>query len=213
MPVEAATQARPHRREGPRRSPAHETPQRNLVFLIDVSGSMSEREPPAARQEVARAARGPAHARRIASRSSPTPGDAGLELPPTPGDQRGRILDVVARSRPAAARTARAASSSPTRRPARSFIDGGANRIILCTDGDFNVGVTERERTGQLIEQRAVERRVPHGARLRHGQPEEPDLETLANHGNGHYAYIDTIDEARKVFVEQGGARCASRRT
>jgi Ca-activated chloride channel family protein len=87
-----------------------------------------------------------------------------------------------------------------------SFIPGGVNRVILCTDGDFNVGVTNK---GDLI--RTIEEKRRTGVFLTvlgfgMGNYKDDTLKELANHGNGHHAYIDTLDEAKKVFVEQGGA-------
>jgi len=89
---------------------------------------------------------------------------------------------------------------------AKSFIPGGVNRVILATDGDFNVGIASE---GELV--RLVEEKRKTGVYLTvlgygMGNLQDAKLEQLAHHGNGHYAYIDTIDEARKLFVAQGGA-------
>ena len=133
-------------------------------------------------------------------------GDAGLKLPPTPGDQRGRILNVV-RSLAAGGSTNGAGGIQLAYETARrSFIDGGANRIILCTDGDFNVGVSSESELQQLVERERSSGVFLTVLGYGMGNLKNQTLETLANHGNGQYAYIDTIDEARKVFVEQGGA-------
>ena len=67
------------------------------------------------------------------------------------------------------------ASSSPTTSPPRTFIKDGINRVILATDGDFNVGVTSQGELMRLIEEKRETRRLPHGARLRHGQPQGLD--------------------------------------
>jgi Ca-activated chloride channel family protein len=88
----------------------------------------------------------------------------------------------------------------------RSFIAGGANRVILCTDGDFNVGTTSESELQQLIERERVSGVFLTVLGFGMGNLKNQNLETIANHGNGHYAYIDSIDEAHKVFVEEGGA-------
>src|SRR5262249_2248166 len=87
-----------------------------------------------------------------------------------------------------------------------NFIPGGLNRVILGTDGDFNVGTTSEGELVRLIE----EKRKP-GVYLSllgfgRGTLKDSTRGRLAHHGNGHYAYIDSLDEARKVFVEQGAA-------
>src|SRR5207248_10955683 len=89
---------------------------------------------------------------------------------------------------------------------ATSFIENGVNRVILATDGDFNVGVSSE---GDLV--RLIEEKRKTGVYLTvlgygMGNLQDAKLEQLAHHGNGHYAYIDSLDEAKKVFVEQGGA-------
>ena len=133
-------------------------------------------------------------------------GSAGVKLPPTPGDAegphpRGGQRPVGRRQHQRRGR----ASGWPTTRPGRASSTGGANRVILCTDGDFNVGVTSEGELVRLIEeqrQRAVFLTVlGYGM----GNLKNAALEKLANHGNGHYAYIDSEAEAHKVFVEQGG--------
>src|SRR5205085_9825685 len=88
----------------------------------------------------------------------------------------------------------------------RSFVEGGANRVILCTDGDFNVGQTSESDLVRLIERERESGVFLTVLGFGMGNLKNQTMEQLANHGNGHYAYIDTLDEARKVFVEQGGA-------
>jgi Ca-activated chloride channel family protein len=78
--------------------------------------------------------------------------------------------------------------------------------VILCTDGDFNVGVHNESDLKQLVERERTSGVFLTVLGFGMGNLKNQELETLANHGNGHYAYIDTIDEAKKVFVEQGGA-------
>lgn len=88
----------------------------------------------------------------------------------------------------------------------KSFIVGGVNRVILATDGDFNVGVSSDAELVRLIEAKRKTGVFLTVLGYGMGNLKDNKLEQLAHHGNGHYAYIDNIDEARKVFVEQGGS-------
>src|SRR4029077_5728002 len=83
------------------------------------------------------------------------------------------------------------------------FVEGGANRVILCTDGDFNVGVTNDNELVQLIQDRARTKVFFSVFGFGMGNLKDGKLEKLADKGNGHYAYIDDVNEAQKVFVEE----------
>ena len=83
------------------------------------------------------------------------------------------------------------------------FITGGINRVILATDGDFNVGVTSDGDLTRLIEERAKSAVFLSVLGFGEGNLQDAKMEGLADKGNGNYAYIDTLAEARKVFVEQ----------
>jgi Ca-activated chloride channel family protein len=183
----------------------HELPRRNLVFLIDVSGSMgADNRLPLVKRSLELLVDRLTAEDRVSIVTYA--GDAGLKLPPTPGNQRGRILDVV-RSLGTGGGTNGAGGIQLAYETARrSFIDVGANRIILCTDGDFNIGQTSESELVQLVEKERASRVFLTVLGYGMGNLKNQNLEQLANHGNGHYAYIDSIDEARKVFVEQGGA-------
>src|SRR5262249_8070979 len=87
-----------------------------------------------------------------------------------------------------------------------TFLDGGVNRVILCTDGDFNVGQTNDGELVKMIEDQRRSRVFLTTLGFGMGNYKDQRLKELANHGNGHHAYIDTLDEAKKVFVDQGGA-------
>ena len=127
----------------------------------------------------------------------------------------GAALDVVrpqARSsrrssnfRLAARPTAARASSSPTTRPS-NFIQGGTNRVILGTDGDFNVGITNQDDLIRLIESKAKSGVFLSVLGFGMGNLKDATMEKLADKGNGHYAYIDTLREARKVLVDEMGS-------
>ena len=132
-------------------------------------------------------------------------GRAGLVLPSTPGDERG-VLHAAIQSLEAGGSTAGGAGIKLAYDVAsRHFIEGGANRVILATDGDFNVGIASQ---GALI--RLIEAERERGIFLSvlgfgTGNLQDSTMEQIADHGNGNYAYIDSIQEARKVLVEEGG--------
>jgi Ca-activated chloride channel family protein len=84
-----------------------------------------------------------------------------------------------------------------------SFIPGGVNRVILATDGDFNVGITNQQALVKLIQEKARSKVFLSVLGFGMGNYKDATLEQLANKGNGNYAYIDTLNEARKVLVEQ----------
>jgi Ca-activated chloride channel homolog len=184
---------------------AGESPRRNLVFLIDVSGSMQgETRLPLVKKSIELLVDQLTADDRVSIVTYA--GDAGLKLPATPGDQKSRILAAV-RSLHAGGSTNGAGGISLAYETARrTFIDGGANRVVLCTDGDFNVGVNSHSDLVQLIEKERASRVFLTVLGYGMGNLKNQTLEQLANHGNGHYAYIDSLEEAEKVFVEQGGA-------
>jgi Ca-activated chloride channel homolog len=180
-------------------------PKRNLVFLIDASGSMQgETRLPLVKKSLELLVPQLNGGDRVAIVTYAA--DAGLKLQPTPGDRHQAILDVV-RSLTAGGSTNGEGGIRLAYETARkSFIDGGANRVILCTDGDFNVGVNSASDLVQLVEKERTSRVFLSVLGYGMGNLKNGHLEQLARHGNGHYAYIDSEPEARKVFVEQGGA-------
>jgi Ca-activated chloride channel family protein len=179
-------------------------PPRNLVFLLDVSGSMQ----PADRLPLVKRA-----LRELVLRLRPQDrvavvvyaGASGLVLPPTSGSERGRILDALERLQ-AGGSTNGGEGIVLAYRVARQHFDAGSiNRVILATDGDFNVGVTSRS---ELVERIEIERES--GVFLSvlgvgRGNLNDAGMEELADHGNGNYAYLDGLAEAKKVLVEEAG--------
>ena len=85
-------------------------------------------------------------------------------------------------------------------------IENGINRVILATDGDFNVGTVNHERLVDLIEQKREQGITLTTLGFGTGNYNDRLMEQLADHGNGNYAYIDTINEAQKVLVEELGS-------
>jgi Ca-activated chloride channel family protein len=129
-------------------------------------------------------------------------GASGLVLPSTYCDERGVILSAIENLRSGGSTNGGAGIELAYRVAEESFIEGGVNRVILCTDGDFNVGVTG-DALVRLIEEKrrgGVELSVlGYGT----GNLKDDAMEKIANHGNGNFAYIDSIDEARKVLVDE----------
>jgi Ca-activated chloride channel family protein len=184
---------------------AIESPRKNLVFLIDVSGSMeSETRLPLVKKSLELLVERLTAADRVSIVTYA--GDAGLKLQPTPGDQKGRILQVIRSLRAGGSTNGEGGIRLAYEVARRSYIEGGANRVIICTDGDFNVGQTSESELVQLIERERASHVFLTVLGYGMGNLKNEMLEQLAYHGNGHYAYIDSIEEARKVFVEQGGA-------
>src|SRR5690606_13956315 len=132
-------------------------------------------------------------------------GSAGVKLESTSGDQKMKIKDAIDQLE-AGGSTAGAAGIKKAYQIARdNFIKGGNNRIIMATDGDFNVGVSSGEDMETLI---SKERESGvHISILGYGMGNYKDskMEILANKGHGNYAYIDNISEARKAIVTEFG--------
>jgi Ca-activated chloride channel family protein len=178
---------------------------RNIVLLVDVSGSMA----PADRLPLVKTAlRMFVDTLRDDDRIAMVvyAGASGLALPPTSGRSRQRIHDAI-EGLSAGGSTNGAQGLVLAYRTAREeFVPGGINRVILATDGDFNVGVTS---DGDLV--RLIERERESGVYLSvlgvgTGNLQDAKMEQLADKGNGHYAYLDSLFEARRVLVREGGA-------
>ena len=180
-------------------------PPSNLVFLIDVSGSMqSEDKLPLLKSAF----------RLLVNQLRPQDrvalvvyaGSAGLVLPPTPGNEKERILHALD-GLDAGGSTAGGAGLRLAYEVARqSYMREGNNRVILATDGDFNVGVSSDAEMVELIEKKREEGTFLTVLGFGTGNLKDAKMEKLANKGNGNYAYVDTPMEARKVLVTEMGA-------
>jgi Ca-activated chloride channel homolog len=180
-------------------------PPRNLVFLIDTSGSMNSPERlPLVKQSLELLVHQLGENDRVSIVTYA--GEASLRLPPTPGDQTMKIMTAIRGLLATGSTNGGGGIVMAYEQAKAAFIPGGVNRVILATDGDFNVGVSGE---GELV--RLIETKRQTGVYLTvlgygMGNLKDNKLEELAHHGNGHYAYVDTIEEAKKVFVDQGGA-------
>lgn len=184
--------------------PAENLPASNLVFLIDVSGSM---QGPNRLPLVKSSLKLLVEQLREEDKISMVvyAGSAGLVLPPTSGSNKIKIKEAIDQLE-AGGSTAGGAGIQLAYKTARqNFIKNGNNRIILCTDGDFNVGVSSN---GEL--ERMVEKERESGVFLTvlgygMGNYKDSKMQILADKGNGNHAYIDGESEAKKVLVNEFG--------
>ncbi|MBM4090922.1 MAG: VWA domain-containing protein [Planctomycetes bacterium] len=188
-----------------REMPQTERPRSNLVFLIDVSGSMDDpNKLPLLKRGMKMLVDQLGENDRVAM--VVYAGAAGLVLPPTNGSQKQTILDALERLQAGGSTNGGEGVRLAYQLALDNFIAGGTNRVILCSDGDFNVGTTS---TGELV--RFVEENAKQNVFLTVlgfgvGNHNDAMLEQISNRGNGNYAFIDTDNEARKVLVEQMSA-------
>lgn len=177
-------------------------PSSNLVFLIDSSGSMKkENKLPLLKRGLQLMLKQLGGDDRVAI--VVYAGSAGLVLDSTPADQSGAILAALNRLKAGGSTNGGEGLALAYSVARDNFIDGGTNRILLCTDGDFNVGMTG---TDQMV--RMVEEQSKGGIDLTvlgfgMGNLNDAMLEQISGRGNGNYAFIDTINEARKVLIDQ----------
>ncbi len=132
-------------------------------------------------------------------------GAAGKVLESTPGNQKQKILDAI-EGLSAGGSTAGGEGVRLAYKTAREhFIEGGNNRIILATDGDFNVGVSSTSEMEKLVEKERESGIFMTVLGFGMGNIKDDKMETIADKGNGNYAYIDNIQEARRMFVKEFG--------
>ena len=180
------------------------TPARNLVFLVDTSGSMFEpNKLPLVKASLAMLVRNLTAKDRVAIVAYA--GQAGLVLPATSGADTEAIIEAISRLEAGGSTNGAGGIVLAYEIAQKHFIKGGVNRVILSTDGDFNVGVTSQ---GDLI--RLIEEKRELGVSLSvlgfgMGNVKDSTMVKLADKGNGNYAYIDSLQEAQKVLVEQAG--------
>ena len=132
-------------------------------------------------------------------------GAAGLALPSTPGNQRGEILAALEDLR-AGGSTAGGEGIRLAYDVARKhFVEGGNNRVVLATDGDFNVGASSDAEMVRLIEKQRDDGVFLTVLGFGTGNLKDSKMEQIADHGNGNFHYVDNLLEARKVLVEEMG--------
>ncbi len=177
-------------------------PAANLVFLIDVSGSMDQPNKLPLLISAFKLLAGQLEARDRVSLVTYA-GNAGVVLEPTPGDQRAKILGAIEHLRAGGSTHGSAGIKTAYRLAEQARLPEGINRVILATDGDFNVGTVNHEALIQLIEQQRAKGISLTTLGFGGGNYNDQLMEQLADKGNGNYAYIDTLQEARKVLVDE----------
>ncbi|MFC0773160.1 vWA domain-containing protein [Terrimonas alba] len=184
--------------------PTGNLPASNLVFLIDVSGSMNM---PNKLPLVKASMKMLVEQLREKDRVSIVvyAGAAGLVLQPTSGDQKTTIKDAIDNLE-AGGSTAGGAGIRLAYKTAKDFFEkGGNNRVILCTDGDFNVGESSDDAMERLIEEERKSGVFLTVLGYGMGNYKDSKMQKLADKGNGNHAYIDRISEAKKVLVNEFG--------
>lgn len=181
----------------------------NLVFLLDVSGSMQSADKlPLVKSSM----------RMLTEHLKPTDriaivvyaGASGLVLDSTPISNAEAIYDALEGLYAGGTTNGGAGIQLAYDIAQKNFVAGGINRVVLCTDGDFNVGVTSDSALVDLITEQAKKRVFLSVLGFGSGNLKDAKMEQLADRGNGNYAYIDSLMEARKVLVEQIGGTLAT---
>ncbi|MFA6276945.1 MAG: von Willebrand factor type A domain-containing protein [Pedobacter sp.] len=179
-------------------------PASNLVFLIDVSGSMSSANKlPLLISSLKLLTDQLRDKDKVAI--VVYAGQSGLVLPSTSGDAKASIKDALNKLSAGGSTAGGAGLQLAYKVAGENFIKGGNNRIILATDGDFNVGISSDNEMERLIEEKRKSGIFLTVLGYGMGNYKDSKMEILANKGNGNYAYIDNINEARKVLVNEFG--------
>jgi Ca-activated chloride channel family protein len=177
-------------------------PNSNLVFLLDVSGSMqAHNKLPLVKEAMSMLTR------ELTENDMVTivvyAGQEGMALDTTSGDQKDKIIGAINNLSAGGSTHASAGITLAYEMAQKNFLKEGTNRVILCTDGDFNVGITDDESLVKLISEKAKSNIFLSVLGFGMGNLKDGKMEKLADKGNGNYAYIDTSKEAKKVLVEQ----------
>lgn len=178
---------------------------RNLVFLLDVSGSMNQTNKLPLLTRSLELLIG-----QLSDQDSVSivvyAGASGVVLEPTQGDQKAKIKQALNSLSAGGSTNGQAGIELAYSMAEQAFIKGGVNRVILATDGDFNVGMTNHVRLIELIKRKRLKGIALTTLGFGQGNYNDHLMEQLADAGNGNYAYIDNIHEARKVLVDEMNA-------
>ena len=179
-------------------------PASNLVFLVDVSGSMRpENKLPLLKRSLRALVENLGAEDRVAI--AVYAGSSGLALPSTPGSDKTRILAALDRLVAGGSTNGAQGIKLAYETARENFLEEGNNRVILCTDGDFNVGVTSQSSLVKLIEKERASGVFLSVLGFGCGNLKDSTMQKLADKGNGNYAYIDSFAEGRKVLVKEMG--------
>ncbi len=179
-------------------------PASNIVFLIDVSGSMSaSNKLPLLKSSF----------KLLANELRPQDkvsivvyaGAAGLVLPPTSGNDKKTMMEALDKLTAGGSTAGGAGIKLAYKTAMENFVEGGNNRIVLATDGDFNVGASSNAEMERLVEEKRKDGVFLTVLGFGMGNYKDSKMEILADKGNGNYAYIDNMREAKKVLVSEFG--------
>jgi Ca-activated chloride channel family protein len=181
------------------------TPPRNLTFLLDVSGSMS---PPNRLPLVKTAMQMLVDTLRPEDRVGIVvyAGNSGLALKPTSGDKKAIINHAIEELRAGGSTNGASGIQLAYDLATDNFVKGGVNRVILATDGDFNVGVTSHADLMRMIEAKRERGIFLSVLGVGESNLKDSTMEMVADKGNGNYSYLDSIQEARRVLIAEAGS-------
>ncbi len=182
-----------------------EAPDSNLVFLLDVSGSMyTDDKLPLLQKSFAMLVEELGEKDTVSVVTYA--GSDEVILQGESGDSKEKIINAIGGLEAGGSTNGSAGIETAYALAERYFIDGGNNRVILATDGDLNVGVSSESALDELITKKKESGVYLSVLGFGMGNIKDNKMEVLADHGNGNYAYIDSVSEAKKVLVEQMGA-------
>jgi Ca-activated chloride channel family protein len=179
-----------------------EQPRSNIVFLLDVSGSMNAPDKlPLVKSSM----------KMLLEKLKPTDtvaitvyaGAAGTVLEPTPASEKAKIITALDNLEAGGGTAGAAGIQLAYQLAQQNFVKDGVNRVILATDGDFNVGVSSPEELKKLAEEKRKSGIFLSILGFGQGNLNDELMQSIAQNGNGTAAYIDTVNEARKVLVEE----------
>ena len=178
------------------------TPPRNLVFLVDVSGSMSRPQKlPLVKASLVRLVKGLTERDTVAVVTYA--GDTGVALEPTSCRNKRPILDCIEGLGAGGSTNGAGGIRAAYDLARKSFYRENINRVILVTDGDFNVGISDPAQLQALIEKERESGVFLTVVGVGSGNLDDETMSTLAKHGNGQYIYLDSVAEARRAFEDK----------
>ncbi|MFT5091318.1 MAG: Ca-activated chloride channel family protein [Porticoccaceae bacterium] len=177
-------------------------PPTNLVFLLDVSGSMrASNKLPLVQQSMRLLVEEMTEDDRVSIVTYAS--NAGVRLGSTLGSKKQGILAAINGLQAGGSTNGEGGIRMAYDEANRHYFQGGANRVILCSDGDFNVGKSSDDELVELIQEKAASGVFLSVFGFGMGNLKDAKLEKLADKGNGHYGYIDNLNEAKKVFQDE----------
>ena len=179
-----------------------ELPPANLVFLVDVSGSMDEPDKLPLVKKTLRILTEQLRPQDKVTLITYADGEA-LVLPPTSGDNKDEILRAINKLQAGGSTAGESALKMAYEQAQKAFVPNGINRILLATDGDFNVGVSDTETLKSMVAEKRKSGVSLSTLGFGMGNYNEDMMEQIADAGDGNYSYIDNEKEAKKVLQHQ----------